>query len=134
MKFILIVVGLVIILLLFKLIRRNPNLPKDSKLIKEDKTDNLNKTTAQKEKSKKTWGKFDVVGYHHLPEEVKQIVWKQLKVGDELSLIPDPSNPYDENAIKVMYKQSQIGWFPKDHSRKKEIFNSLISNKEVNVI
>jgi hypothetical protein len=84
-------------------------------------------------KSKKTWGKFIVKGYHHLPEDVKKMVWKELKVGDELKLVPDPTNQYDKTAIKVMFQDKQIGWFPKDHDRKIEVFNVLKYGRDIKV-
>ncbi|HAE45160.1 MAG TPA: hypothetical protein DCG37_06160 [Lachnospiraceae bacterium] len=35
----------------------------------------------------------------------------RVKVGDELSLRPDPDNPYDDEALKVMdAKGTQVGW------------------------
>ena len=35
----------------------------------------------------------------------------RVKVGDELKLRPDPDNPYDDEALKVMdAKGTQVGW------------------------
>lgn len=82
-------------------------------------------------KSTKTTGKFDVVGFHFLPGEVKTIVWKELKEGDLLQLVPDPENHVDKKAIKVLFKDHQIGWVPKDHQRKDFLFESLMANKEI---
>lgn len=35
-----------------------------------------------------------------------------IKVGDELSLQPQPQNAYDENAIMVMWNHNKIGYVP----------------------
>ncbi len=85
----------------------------------------------KKGKSNKTSGKFDVIGYHHLSEEVKRIVWKELKVGDTLDLLADPSNKYDKEAVKVMFNGVQIGWIPKSYRRKSMIFQALINNENI---
>lgn len=33
--------------------------------------------------------------------------------GDKVLLIPEPDNPYDENAIRIEYHDSQLGYVPK---------------------
>lgn len=82
-------------------------------------------------KSNKTWGKFNVAGHYHLPDDVKRFVWKELKVGEGLRLMPDPNNQYDKHAIKVICRDKLIGWFPKDHDRKKEVFEALMEGINV---
>ncbi len=86
-----------------------------------------------REKSDITRGKFDVVGFHYLPDNVKEIMWKELKVGDELTLVADSKNEYDGHAIKVLYKQYQIGWVSKQYGRKDILFHELRNGKEVTV-
>lgn len=40
----------------------------------------------------------------------------KVQKGDEAMLIPDPRNPYDENAIKVMVGKRHVGYVPKDQA------------------
>ncbi|HTJ97848.1 MAG TPA: HIRAN domain-containing protein [Rhodocyclaceae bacterium] len=40
-------------------------------------------------------------------------VWEQLKVGDALTLIREPSNPHDGNAVRVEWRGQQLGYLPK---------------------
>jgi hypothetical protein len=85
----------------------------------------------QRKKSTKNRGKFTINGYHHLSDEIKLIVWKKLKVGDHLNLIPDERNSFDNYAVKVFFEGKQIGWIPKKYSRKELIYNSLLEGKEI---
>ena len=71
-------------------------------------------------------GTFDVVGYHYLPDDVKSMLWYELKVGDRFFLVPDPQNKFDNSAIIVSFKGAQIGWLPREHFRKQEIFGVLL--------
>lgn len=82
-------------------------------------------------KKSTTTGKFEITGYKFLSPEVQTMIWKTLKVGDSLILIPDPKNKYDSNAIKVMFKDAQIGWFASKGYRQKEIFDILMKGKTV---
>jgi len=43
-------------------------------------------------------------------------VLSKLDPGAELSLQPEPTNPYDPNAVKVMSGTRHIGYVPKDLS------------------
>ncbi len=88
-------------------------------------------TSNLKPKSKKRRGWFRISGYHHLPEDVKRIVWKELKIGDEIKLIADPNNKHDNYAIKVLFHNNHIGWFPMGHEKQAEIFNALTSGINV---
>jgi len=51
---------------------------------------------------------FYVAGgrYHELPSAMKH-----LSVGNSLKLIPEPSNPYDPNAIKIIYETFEKSMF-----------------------
>lgn len=40
-------------------------------------------------------------------------VWKSLQPGGYLSLIPEPDNRYDANAVKVMWRECQLGYIPR---------------------
>jgi len=37
-------------------------------------------------------------------------IWKSLKIGDRLDLIPEPDNRHDHNAVMVTYKGKQLGY------------------------
>jgi hypothetical protein len=40
-------------------------------------------------------------------------VWDQMKVGDALSLVREPGNPYDGNAVRVEWNGHQLGYIPR---------------------
>jgi hypothetical protein len=80
-----------------------------------------------------TKGKFEVSGYKYLSDEIKKIVFKQVKVGDKLTLVPDPTNKHSSSAIKVMWNENQIGWYSERGYRKEEIFNTLLSGENIDV-
>lgn len=40
-------------------------------------------------------------------------VWDQMKVGDTLTLVREPSNPYDGNAVRVDWNGRQLGYIPR---------------------
>lgn len=43
--------------------------------------------------------------------EGRQVIVVQLKVGEEIYLVRDPHNPYDQNAIKVLTRNGrQVGF------------------------
>jgi actin-related protein len=95
------------------------------------------KRAKAKERAKnrtKTTGKFDVMGYKFLPDNARKIIRKDLKVGDEVKLITDPKNKYDDHAIKVMFNDVQIGWFAAKGYRQKEIFDQLTNGKDIKVM
>jgi len=48
-------------------------------------------------------------------------------VGDEVNLEPEPTNPHDPNAIKVLWKTQFIGYIPKD-------FTSFIRSQNLTVL
>lgn len=57
----------------------------------------------------------------HRYEEVK----KELEVDMILTLIPDPENIYDSNAIKVMYQEVMIGFVPANTGEAKFLTSAL---------
>lgn len=40
-------------------------------------------------------------------------VWDQMKVGDALTLVREPANPYDYNAVRVDWNGHQLGYIPR---------------------
>lgn len=46
-----------------------------------------------------------VVGIHFRPPEAKAVM-DEVEIGDQLLLEPEPSNPYDSNAVRVIEPES----------------------------
>jgi len=42
------------------------------------------------------------------------LLWKTLRPNDPLLLMPEPENPYDEQAVKVMWNDDQLGYVPRE--------------------
>jgi len=40
-------------------------------------------------------------------------VWDQMRVGDPLTLVREPANPYDNNAVRVDWNGHQLGYIPR---------------------
>jgi predicted secreted protein len=40
-------------------------------------------------------------------------VWDQMKIGDALTLVREPANPYDSNAVRVDWNGHQLGYVPR---------------------
>ncbi|MDD5328430.1 MAG: HIRAN domain-containing protein [Sulfuricella sp.] len=40
-------------------------------------------------------------------------LWKEMKVGDPLQLIREPSNPYDAHAVRVEWNAHKLGYVPR---------------------
>src|SRR5262245_50854743 len=40
-------------------------------------------------------------------------VWDQMKVGDALTLVREPANPHDSNAVRVEWNGHQLGYVPR---------------------
>lgn len=40
-------------------------------------------------------------------------VWPQLKVGDALTLVREPNNPYDAKAVRVEWQGRKLGYVPR---------------------
>lgn len=43
-------------------------------------------------------------------------IWKTLKIGDVVELLPEPHNRYDENAVMVACKGKQLGYLPRSEN------------------
>lgn len=50
-------------------------------------------------------------------------ILSKLKPNDELTLVPDPDNEHDRYAVKILFKNQQIGFVPR--SDNKHIFRLL---------
>jgi hypothetical protein len=42
-----------------------------------------------------------------------QAQWQNMKAGDPLSLVREPDNPHDANAIRVDWQGSKLGYLPR---------------------
>jgi hypothetical protein len=42
-----------------------------------------------------------------------EAVWSLLSVGDALTLLSEPHNPYDSRAVKVLWQGMQLGYVPR---------------------
>ena len=54
-----------------------------------------------------------------------------LQIGDQLKLQAEPSNPYDQQAIKVLRNNTQIGHVPKIQTHE---YHPHLSNESLEVI
>ena len=42
-----------------------------------------------------------------------QATWESLKVGDRLTLVREPANAHDSNAIRIMWRENMLGYVPR---------------------
>lgn len=40
-------------------------------------------------------------------------VWERMKTGDHLTLVREPANPHDANAIRLEWKEHMLGYVPR---------------------
>jgi len=40
-------------------------------------------------------------------------VWRELRVGERLELAPEPGNPHDANAVRVLWRGRLLGYVPR---------------------
>ena len=50
--------------------------------------------------------------YHEARE-----LWPELKVGDTLTLVREPDNPHDGNAVRVEWRGRMLGYLPRAENR-----------------
>ncbi len=55
---------------------------------------------------------FSIVGTHFCGSNAEEIV-KALKPGDALTLVRDPTNKFDKNAIAVYVGADKVGYIPR---------------------
>lgn len=84
-------------------------------------------TEKQREQLRKTVKKFDpllddcqgaimhLVGMSYRSNAAKE-VYCTLKIGDKISLKPEPDNKYDDTVVKVFAKRCHIGYIPQNYS------------------
>jgi len=42
-----------------------------------------------------------------------KIVWSEMKIGDPLTLVREPENPHDRNAVRVEWRGEKLGYVPR---------------------
>lgn len=42
-----------------------------------------------------------------------KVLWHEMKPGDVLTLVREPDNPHDANAVRVEWKGSRLGYIPR---------------------
>jgi hypothetical protein len=42
-----------------------------------------------------------------------KVLWAEIKVGDVLTLVREPGNPHDANAVRVEWNGSRLGYVPR---------------------
>ena len=45
--------------------------------------------------------------------EGREVVVRKLKIGEELTLVREPTNKYDPNAVQIVSRIGQIGYIPR---------------------
>ena len=72
--------------------------------------------------------KFFIAGvrFHDLPKVIRDV-----KVGEELNLVPEFDNAYDPNAVKIMRGETFCGYVPKIHSSEVSMLLSVSNKDEV---
>lgn len=94
-----------------------------------------NNTTAQTKVSSPQVNSYQVLSSFYLKaagvtHDGRQEVIKGLKTGEEVILQPDPTNPYDNHAVKILTTEGKsLGFIPKEHNS--TIFSDLINRKYV---
>lgn len=58
---------------------------------------------------------MNVVGMAYRSKAAKEVYYT-LKIGDKITLKPEPDNEYDDTAVKVFAKRCHIGYIPQDYS------------------
>lgn len=69
-----------------------------------------------------------LAGANFRPSEARDMC-KSLDIGEQLTLIPDPENPYDSNAVQVHAYGVFIGFIPKGDNN--AVFAALERGEEV---
>lgn len=62
----------------------------------------------------KHFSHFNIAGFTYY-EGV--LAFGNLKIGSKLSLVPEPKNRYDENALAIYYKEHKLGFVPRSFNK-----------------
>ncbi len=58
----------------------------------------------------------------------RQNIIKKLKIGDKLRFQPEPTNPYDYHAIRIISEDGEcVGYVPKE--RNEQIFQNMVYDR-----
>lgn len=57
---------------------------------------------------------FDIAGFAYYDGV---LAFNELKIGSELTLVPEPDNQYDPRAIAIYYKDFKLGFVPRSENR-----------------
>jgi hypothetical protein len=49
-----------------------------------------------------------------LPHHEAKSVWDDMRAGDRLTLVREPDNPHDPNAVRVEWKGVMLGYLPRE--------------------
>ena len=55
-----------------------------------------------------------LAGFHYY--QGKQL-WDEIRVGDALTLVREPANPHDSNAVRVEWRGQRLGYVPRCDNR-----------------
>jgi hypothetical protein len=61
------------------------------------------------------------------------MVITEIHPSDKLTLRAEPHNVNDNQAVKVLYNGTPIGWAPRDFYRKQELFDAIRAGREVRI-
>ena len=91
--------------------------PKDSllrRLQHLDQSGSSERQAARRKRSQQSSGEILQTFLAYLLDDAAQKMGLGITIGDPLTLLHEPTNEYDPNAVKVFWKQEWIGYIPKD--------------------
>ena len=91
--------------------------PKDSllrRLQHLDQSGSSERQAARRKRSQQSSGEILQTFLAYLLDDAAQKMGLGITIGDPLTLLHEPTNEYDLNAVKVFWKQEWIGYIPKD--------------------
>lgn len=81
------------------------------------------------------WPSLEVVGEAYRDDEVIAVIGRRPKVDEEVelreiaTLIPEPDNPYDKNAVSVRIKVHLVGYMSKDDAKRyKPVVDRIVAS------
>jgi hypothetical protein len=91
--------------------------PKDSllrRLQHLDQSGSSERQAARRKRSQQSSGEILQTFLAYLLDDAAKKMGLGITIGDPLTLLHEPTNEYDPNAVKVFWKQEWIGFIPKD--------------------